>query len=91
MRMASSAEPDQPAVGSSSGSILRRMTRKIHRWSTSAPYCGVAAEPGEWQTEEQMRYIEEEAVARVVGPALQELEDAFGSDGRSPVGSWRSV
>ena len=50
------------------------------------PYCGVAAEQGEWQTEEQMRYIEEEAVATVLGPALEELEGAFGSSGHSSSG-----
>ncbi len=50
------------------------------------PYCGVAAEPDQWWTEEQARYVEEEVVARVVGPALQEVENAFGSDGRSSGG-----
>lgn len=49
-------------------------------------YCGVAAEPDEWQTEEQMRYIEEEAIARIVRPALKELESSFGSSGRSSGG-----
>lgn len=47
------------------------------------PYCGVAAAPDEWQTEEQVRYIEEEAFARIVGPALEELNGSFGSGGRS--------
>jgi len=50
------------------------------------PYCGVAAEPDEWQTDEQMRYIEEEAIARIVGPALEELEASFGSGARSSGG-----
>ncbi len=50
------------------------------------PYCGVAAEPDEWQTEEQMRYIEEETIARVVGPAAEELESSFRSRGRSSSG-----
>lgn len=50
------------------------------------PYCGVTADPDEWQTEEQMKYIEEEAIARFMGPALEELESSFGSDGRSSGG-----
>ncbi|MCY3733742.1 MAG: hypothetical protein OXG42_05630, partial [Chloroflexi bacterium] len=50
------------------------------------PYCGFAAEPDEWQTDEQMRYIEEEAIARVVGPALEELEASFESGARSSGG-----
>ena len=50
------------------------------------PYCGFAAEPDEWQTEEQMRYIEEEAIARIVGPAVDELQDSSGAGGRSSGG-----
>lgn len=50
------------------------------------PYCGVAAEPDEWQTEEQMRYIEEEAIARIARPAVEGLLGSFGSSGRSSGG-----
>ncbi len=47
------------------------------------PYCGVAAKLTEWQTEEQMRYIEEEAIARIAGPFVERLQGSFGSGGRS--------
>ncbi len=53
------------------------------------PYCGVAAALDERQTGEQMRYSKEEAVARVMGPTVEDLERSFGSGGRSAGGLFK--
>lgn len=51
------------------------------------PYCGVAAEPDEWQT----RYIEEETIARIVGRLLKSWRLPSGLGRARPVASLNSV
>ncbi len=50
------------------------------------PYCGASAAPSDWFTSEQLRFIEEEAVDRVIGPSLEELGESIRQLGRSSGG-----
>jgi len=41
------------------------------------PYCRVQAEPGEWFTEEQAAYIQDEMMEHIVGPSLEGLAESM--------------
>lgn len=50
------------------------------------PYCGGQSASGEWLTEAQSGFIEEEVLEQVLGPSLKELQDSIEGLGRGSGG-----